>query len=245
MISVSKRDPSLLTNVSSASLAFVRGSIGDLWFPLIHLSDTYSCFTTGQCILWVNGIAGNLRIKKSFWHNFLHALPSSLHLKYFSIVQNYWWKCLPRNCWDVKTVNFWLIFCSLITVSFHVKGYAYMVSGIFYVTTSIWPTHAWWCISQLCHHWFKKWPVACSAPNHYVNPRWRHQMEAFSALLALCAENSPVPGEFPEQRPVTRSFDVFFDLRLIKRLSKHSRGWWFETLSCPLWRHCNAVLIGC
>ena len=39
-------------------------------------------------------------------------------------------------------------------------------------------------------------------------------METFSALLAICAENSPVPGEFPAQRPVTRSFDVFFDLRL-------------------------------
>ena len=49
-----------------------------------------------------------------------------------------------------------------------------------------------------------------------------------------------VPGEFPAQRPVTRSFDVSFDLRLNKRLSKQSWGWWFETLSCPLWRHCNA-----
>ena len=37
-------------------------------------------------------------------------------------------------------------------------------------------------------------------------------METFSALLAICARNSPVPGEFPAQRPVTRSFDVFFDL---------------------------------
>ena len=43
---------------------------------------------------------------------------------------------------------------------------------------------------------------------------WRHQMETFSALLALCAGNSPVSGEFPSQRPVTRSFDVFFDLCL-------------------------------
>ena len=54
-------------------------------------------------------------------------------------------------------------------------------------------------------------------------------METFSALLAICVENSPVTGEFPTQRPVTRSFDVFFDLRLNKRLSKHWRGWWFET----------------
>ena len=44
-------------------------------------------------------------------------------------------------------------------------------------------------------------------------------------------------GEFPTQRPVTRSFDVFFDLRLNKRLSKQSWGWWFETLSRPLWPH--------
>ena len=68
---------------------------------------------------------------------------------------------------------------------------------------------------------------------------WRHQIETFSALLAICAGNSPVPGEFPAQRPVTRSFDVFFDLRLNKRLSKQWWGWWFETLSRPLWRHCN------
>ena len=64
-------------------------------------------------------------------------------------------------------------------------------------------------------------------------------METFSSSLALCVGNLPVSGEFPAQRPVTRSFDVFFDLRLIKRLSKHWRGWWFETLSRPLWRHCN------
>ena len=47
-------------------------------------------------------------------------------------------------------------------------------------------------------------------------------MEAFSVLLAICGGNSPVPGEFPAQRPVTRSFDVFFDLRLNKWLSKQS-----------------------
>ena len=47
-------------------------------------------------------------------------------------------------------------------------------------------------------------------------------MEKFSALLAICAGNSPVPDEFPAQGPVTRSFDVFFDLRLDKRLSKQS-----------------------
>ena len=65
-------------------------------------------------------------------------------------------------------------------------------------------------------------------------------METFSALLALCAGNSTVTGEFPTQRPVARSFDVFFDLCLSKRVSKQSLGWWSETPSCSLWRHCIA-----
>ena len=76
-------------------------------------------------------------------------------------------------------------------------------------------------------------------------PWWRHQMETFSALLDLCAGNSPVPGEFPAKRPVTRSFDVFFDLRLNKRLSKQRWGCWFEMLSRPLWRHRNAWMSLC
>ena len=53
---------------------------------------------------------------------------------------------------------------------------------------------------------------------------WRQQMETFSALLAICVGNSPVTGEFPAQRPVTRSSDVFLDPRLYKRLSKQSWG---------------------
>ena len=65
-------------------------------------------------------------------------------------------------------------------------------------------------------------------------------MKTFSALLAICAGNSPVTGEFPSQRPVTQSFDVFFDLRQNKQLSKQSWCWWFETqLRRQLWRHCN------
>ena len=72
---------------------------------------------------------------------------------------------------------------------------------------------------------------------------WRHQMETFSSLLAICAGNSLVTGEFPAQRPVTRRLDVFFDLRLNKRLSKQWRGWWFETPSRPIWCHCNGSTI--
>ena len=72
---------------------------------------------------------------------------------------------------------------------------------------------------------------------------WRHQMETFSALLTICAGNSALTGRFPAQRPVTRGFDVFFDLRLNKRLSKQCWGWWFETPSRPLWRHCNVTVV--
>ena len=68
-------------------------------------------------------------------------------------------------------------------------------------------------------------------------------METFPALLALCAGNSPITGKLTAQSPLMRSFDVFFDLRLDKRMSKQSWVSWFETPSCPLWRHCNVVVI--
>ena len=71
---------------------------------------------------------------------------------------------------------------------------------------------------------------------------WRYQMETFSALLALCAGNSPVTGEFPKQRPATRSFGVFFNLHRNKLLCQQKWVWWFETPSCSLWRHCNENL---
>ena len=63
----------------------------------------------------------------------------------------------------------------------------------------------------------------------------------FRVTGPLCGEFTG-PGDFPTQRPVTRSFDVFFDLRLNKRLSKQPRGWWFETPAWSLWRHRNGFL---
>ena len=60
----------------------------------------------------------------------------------------------------------------------------------------------------------------------------------FRATGPLCGEFTG-PGDFPTHRPVTRSFDIFVDLRLNKRLSKQPSGWWFETPSWPLWRQCN------
>ena len=86
-----------------------------------------------------------------------------------------------------------------------------------------------------CPDW--KWILTPSdvSKSSYVI-KWKH----FSVLLALCAGNSLVTGEFRIQRSVTRSFDdVFFDLRVYKRLSKQSWGWRFETPASSLWRHCN------
>ena len=60
----------------------------------------------------------------------------------------------------------------------------------------------------------------------------------FRVTGPLCGEFTG-PGEFPTQRPVTRSFDVLFDLHLNKRLSKQPWGWWFETPSWSLWRQRN------
>ena len=65
----------------------------------------------------------------------------------------------------------------------------------------------------------------------------------FRVTGPLCGEFTG-PGEFPAQRPVTRSFDVFFDLCLNKRLSKQWWGWWFVTLSWSLWRQCNVHWYG-
>ena len=61
---------------------------------------------------------------------------------------------------------------------------------------------------------------------------WRHQMETFSALLAICAGNSPVTGEFPAQRPVTRNFDVSMIYAWIN-------GWANHREAGDLRRHCS------
>ena len=83
---------------------------------------------------------------------------------------------------------------------------------------------------SIAYRWKRPYPL---------NTWLRHQMYTFSALLAICAGNSPASGELPAQRPVTQSFDVFFDLCINKQLKKQSRGGWLETLSRPLWRHCH------
>ena len=78
-----------------------------------------------------------------------------------------------------------------------------------------------------------------------IMSRWRHQMETFSALLALCEGNPPATGGFPSQRSVTRSFDVFFDESLNRQLNIQWNCRWFETPWSPcdvVPRHVQAIL---
>ena len=65
-----------------------------------------------------------------------------------------------------------------------------------------------------------------------TNTWWRHQMETFPVLLALCVGNSPVTGEFPAQRPVARSFDIFFDL-----ICASINSWVYNRAAGDLRRH--------
>ena len=88
--------------------------------------------------------------------------------------------------------------------------------------------------------WTDRWmdqpmtPILCPPPTlgttkpprcqHDDVIKWKHILRYWPSVW-----NSPVTGEFPSQRPVTQSFDIFFDLRLNKQLSKQSWDWWFES----------------
>ena len=83
--------------------------------------------------------------------------------------------------------------------------------------------------------------IVCESCVVGYSTSWRNQIETFPVLLAPCEGNPPVTGGFPSQRPVMRSFDVFFDPRLNTRLSTQPRRRWFETPSRSLSRHCNVM----
>ena len=95
-----------------------------------------------------------------------------------------------------------------------------------------WSTTWWWtrAMAGLLLHKYRSTDVWSA---------WRNQMETFSAFLALSEGNRH--WWFPPQRPVTRTFDVFFDLSLNKRLSKQLWRRWFKMPSLLLWRQCNGL----
>ena len=131
--------------------------------------------------------------------------------------------------------------------SFHIVVFANIAGRLDYVVVIM--ILLGWSISYWSHHrpigpYIPHETIRCNDLAFLIEDKsceawWRYQLETFSALLAICAVNSPVTGELPAQRPVTRRFDIFFDLRLYIRLSKQSWGCWFDTPSRPLPRHCN------
>ena len=84
-------------------------------------------------------------------------------------------------------------------------------------------------------------PVKFTCTRYYLAHddviKWEHFQRYWPFVRGI--HRSPVNS----QRPVTRSFDIYIDLRLNERLSKQSWSWWFETQLCPLWRHSNAQWI--
>ena len=113
----------------------------------------------------------------------------------------------------------------------------------FFTVQWLWRSLVFWYLS----HWPRQL-VRCTecGPIHSSSANLQLQLKS---LIMMTSSNGDIfrvtghlCGEFPAQRPVTRSFGVFFDLRLNKRLSKQSWGWWFEALSRPLWRQCNVEL---
>ena len=93
--------------------------------------------------------------------------------------------------------------------------------------TNVFPTTTCWFTrnENLCNHSKREF----SQPQNDDVIKWKH----FPLYWTF------VTSEFPWKRPITRRFDVFFDLRLNKWLSEQSRGWWFDAPSRSLWRYCN------
>ena len=137
------------------------------------------------------------------------------------------------------------------TPKFRISGYCEgnpPVTGVFCsqrTSKSFFVKKVLWIINVKTSSWILVWYLTTSQRN---TPRqiWLNMMTSsngniFRVTGPLCGEFTG-PGEFPAQWPVTQSFDVFFDLRLNKRLSKHPWGWWFETPPWSLWRQCNEIL---
>ena len=140
------------------------------------------------------------------------------------------WYCLVMSSsnWLILYGLFWGI-NSPVQFSWRLKLYRLRIWGIGYTCALV--------------HWVNIFSKAKPISNPMLIFRWYHMMTSsngniFRATGPFCG-NLPVTGQFPSQRPVTRSFEMFFDMRLNKRLSEQSRRWWFETPSSSLWRHCN------
>ena len=154
------------------------------------------------------------------------------------------WYCFDHNSksWGIKNIDSWIWYfvrpqiIKIFIFEYHMTLLAPLVQDgeIIYTVFSLQHT----VILMLYEHF-----MLSSGTESELCPMMTSSNGDIFTLLALCAGNSLVTGEFPSQRPVRRSFDVFFDLRLNKRLSKQPWRRWFETPSHVLWRPCNGINI--
>ena len=112
-----------------------------------------------------------------------------------------------------------------------------------HISTGKHSLHISWRSTHLLHLYFlfSWWRTSSNGNMFRVTGFCAGNSPATAGNSPATAGNSPVTGDFSSHIPVTRSFDVFFDLRLNRQLSKQSRRRWFETPSRSLWRHCNMV----
>ena len=164
------------------------------------------------------------KTEMSLWSNFRHWLHRKLSFWQVPVQLGisaklpFPWTCFYHVYYlcDVKTpklLDKFVIFCTTKKLIFHQS--AVLSTFQFHPTTINFYYHDLHVNTFMYTFWdWMCWPVLnkdCNivTPDHAMS-WWRHEMETFSALLAICAGNSPVTCEFLAQRPVTRSFDVFF-----------------------------------
>ena len=148
---------------------------------------------------------------------------------------------VPPHCFlSSDTVNLAIISSDNGLSTFQRQTIISTNAGLLHRCKQIYATIASKFNNRISRKWIGKWwpqSMAIWSPHDDVIKR-KH----FPRYWPFVRGNSPGTDEFPAQRPVTQSFGVFLDLRLNNLLSKQWWGWWFETASTPLWRHCNGIL---
>ena len=93
--------------------------------------------------------------------------------------------------WSNRYHKIWLVLWITILYGQYRYGIWQAALQLCHMDTSPPDSWSWWAGRQKC-----------------IIPWWRHQMETFSAILALCEGNPLVIGGFPSQKTTTRRFDV-------------------------------------
>ena len=155
-----------------------------------------------------------------------------------------WW-CMPSGAYQRFPNKMFLVqYIEYVTcvnkVTFHIHLFddtklTLLDLTITYLRGNLMMFYYWECFIWIINH---GWRGQCQNTHMRIDMMTSLNRNIFRVTGHLC-------GEFTGHwwRPVTRSFGVFFDLHLNERLSKQSWGWWFETISRPLWHHSNGTAI--